>query len=268
MPIRNLSANDAKKPLYSMRPGSRIDMSKNNQFSRPSTKQTRQINSEMEQALHPAKLAQKKIITRLIQVGIGVVLSTIFIVALGYFGILGNLVSVFRSRVSQKGGMVVTSEFTKANVLLNGKQIGTTPLQLTALDPGEYTVEIVSTEDTAFFKPLKLTNVKVYSGNSAIIKAQIGPTEDTSSYVYITSKDKAATDFQFVITSVPEGVNLKLGDTDLGKTPLTKNDIKPGSQKLTVTKAGYRPIDVELEVNQSKSVEVTVKLYKYILNIP
>lgn len=268
MPVKYLNDNKDNKPVEQPKQtGFSFFMKSKARENLPKPKSQLVYNSEIEKELNPQKVATRERTNAILKfLGIlGFVL--ILIVLANVFGINERINTLLTAQISKKGAIVVTTEFTKAEVFLNEKSIGTTPLEANALVPGEYKLTIkVSDNTNEFFAPLVIP-INVFGGNTTVVKAQPGPTEESSSYVVITSQDRGSSPFNFIATSLPNSVGLYLEEQKLGETPFTKSDFENGTKKLRLTREGYRDVEVEIDANGNRLTTVSVKLYKYVIKL-
>jgi len=64
-----------------------------------------------------------------------------------------------------------------------------------------------------------------------------------------------------VVTSVPEGVDVRLSGRNLGTTPLSADDIAPGNYVVTMKKDGYESTSlmVDLEAGETEALDITLQ---------
>ncbi len=64
------------------------------------------------------------------------------------------------------------------------------------------------------------------------------------------------------IATTPPGASADLDGKDLGKTPLTADNLPAGEHKLTVTMDGFKPLSHALSVRRQKTTELNLSLQK------
>jgi hypothetical protein len=69
---------------------------------------------------------------------------------------------------ARTGSLVIESRPTGATIILNGRQVGTTPMTIDDLEPGTYTVQL----QLADFRPIR-TTVRVVAGARARAAASL-----------------------------------------------------------------------------------------------
>lgn len=222
---------------------------------------------EIEKELYPEKVArrnQAQSAFRAMLIVFGIIILLVLANITGIFTIITNAV---QSRVSPRGALVVTSEFLKTEVYLGDKKLGDTPLEVNSVIAGEYTLTLKAIENkNNFFIPLEIPII-VNPSNTTVVKAQLGPTRDTSSYIVVSAADKtSASPFKLLVSSSPGDSKITIDGQDIGKTPTSQATIANGAKKIVISKEGFRDSEIELNIDELKVVTVTARLYKYVLD--
>lgn len=129
----------------------------------------------------------------------------------------------------------------KADVLLDGKKIGTTPFQSSTLPIGDHKLEIIIPNSKI---PKWKTNTTLSASTLSTIDLDLVSSEDFSSgeSIYFRPGDKGAT-----ILTTPEGATILVNNKNVGNSP--KNlQLETGMQTLTIKKEGYLPREVPITV--------------------
>lgn len=273
MPVKYLSENslnrnsDAKKPDKSKSPFAFISaMFQRKPQSTVSKSSVSSYQPEIEKELYPAKVANRQRVqgfARGMIVIAGIIVLLILANITGAFSLITNAI---QSQVSPRGALVVTSEFLKSEVYLGDRKLGETPLEVNSIVTGEYTLTLRAVDNkNDFFIPLEIP-ITVNPSNTTVVKAQIGPTRDTSSYITVASTDAtSASPFKLLVSSVPGDSRIVLDGQEIGYTPLSQAEITNGTKKIVISKEGHRDIEIELNIDEAKVITVTSRLYKYVL---
>jgi len=136
---------------------------------------------------------------------------TLKVTAKGYTG-QEQVISIPIEGQPTTGGVVLESEPSGAKVLLSGKAVGTTPLELKELAPGEYLFDLVTATHRGQAK------VSVQAGQVQRVKVQL-------------SKLRAS----LRVVSRPAGAKVFLGEEFRGYTPLELEDLPVGSFRLRLS---------------------------------
>ena len=118
---------------------------------------------------------------------------------------------------------------SNGTVLLDGQQVGTTPLVLTKVTPGTHTIVI------------QLSGWENWTGTATAIKG---------STTQIIANLKHGV-YALAITSTPAGATVSLDGANKGVTPLTITGLKPRNYEVIVTLKGYAPISRTVDLSDS-----------------
>ena len=127
------------------------------------------------------------------------------------------------------GTLEIRSDVSGADVLLNGKRVGTTPYKASDLTPGKYSVKVEKAGYTSFEKRVDL-------GSKQLV---------------VRAKLVAAFATLRVEANVP-GAKVLLDGEERGTTPLELSNVSPGRHELAVSADGYETRTETLEVESGK----------------
>jgi hypothetical protein len=116
-----------------------------------------------------------------------------------------------------RGSIRVTSDPSGASVLMDGKKIGVTPLDLADIGPGQKKITV----EQNGYKPVTQT-ASVKSGQQTQLDIRL---EALSCVINISSD--------------PSGAEVYVDDTQSGITPIELKNISAGSHRLVIKKNGY-----------------------------
>ncbi|MFA5332711.1 MAG: PEGA domain-containing protein [Methanoregula sp.] len=159
-------------------------------------------------------------------------------VSLGTPGISATIGSSVTPAVP--GSMNILSLPDNASVTVNGKYQGSTPLTVTSLDPGAYTVNI-----SRFDYEMLSTKAVVKSAEITEVSAKLVPKTGT-----------------LVINTTPTGANITLDGTPAGSSPVTLNSISAGNHTVNATLEGYLPVQEPVKVIADQTTTSEIELYK------
>ena len=132
----------------------------------------------------------------------------------------------------------ISSVPERADVLVNGRQVGKTPLTIQLL-AGTYDLQI----RTAGFKPWEET---------LAVKAN-QPQE-------LTDVPLEPADGVLVLRTNPSGANITIGNAYLGQTPLNVPLSKDVKHVIQISKSGYEPVSRTVRIPAAEKKEMTVNL--------
>lgn len=140
------------------------------------------------------------------------------------------------------GNLQVLSNVDGAKVYLDGKLMGTVPVQIKAIKPGEHVVEVKAKGYIT-----KEHRVKVQQGSAEVLKLDLQPEASES-------KDGTLK----VVSPVPEA-DVYLDGASLGKVPQTKN-IPPGEHFVVVKKSGFKDFQIKVIIDSGQTKTITADL--------
>ncbi len=136
-----------------------------------------------------------------------------------------------------KGALQVTSS-VPARVMLNGKNIGTTPIckceQADRIDSGTYTLELIPEGNFEKFT----TKVKVGRGVLTAVDRTFLPGSYASSYI-LTLEKISGNNPQLFISSLPSGALVAIDGNETGATPNLVTEISSSEHEIELQKGGY-----------------------------
>ena len=179
-----------------------------------------------------------------------------FVIALLIFGLVVYLLG----QRPEKGALQVTSS-VKAQVLINGKLFGETPLCLCEakdmLNTGEYTIRLVPKEGN--FEPFqrKITiNPKVLT----VVDRSFSQTALSQASVISLSKIEDNKDAQISVISFPTDSQVYLDSDLVGQSPVLLKNITESDHEIKVVRQGYKDKSVRIRTVLWYKLEAIVYL--------
>jgi hypothetical protein len=136
------------------------------------------------------------------------------------------------------GALYVSSDPAKAEVYLDGKFMGLTPLKLDEVEVGGHRIELFKDG----FDRLQ-DEVMIESAETTVYRALLGG--------------------RIEVSSVPDGAEVILNGQKIGLTPVKSQQLPPGSYAVLIRKPGFRDIWEEVTVSTGKTVELIGRLRPY-----
>jgi hypothetical protein len=153
------------------------------------------------------------------------------------------------------GDLEVLSSPSGAAVYVDTDYQGSTspgsPLDVLALSPGTHTVV------------LKKSGYQDYT-TTANIRA--GQTAQVS--VTLVPSGQPPTTASVQISSDPSGAEVLINNAYVGVTPLTAQNVQPGSSTVTITLAGYNPYSSTLQISAGQALQVNAALSPVATPVP
>lgn len=179
-----------------------------------------------------------------------------FLIALLIFGLVVYLLG----QRPEKGALQVTSS-VKAQVLINGKSFGDTPLCLCEakdmLSTGEYTVRVIPKEGN--FEPFqrKITiNPKVLT----VVDRSFSQTALSQASVISLSKIEDSKDAQISVISFPADSQVYLDSELVGQSPVLLKNVTESDHEVKVVRQGYKDKTVRIRTVLGYKLEAVVYL--------
>ncbi len=144
--------------------------------------------------------------------------------------VIAGAAAAFLLLQQRTASLNVRSFPSNGTVLLDGVQVGTTPLVLTKVAPGTHTIQI------------RLSGWKDWNGTAIAVKG-------TTTQVIANLEHSI---YALGITSTPPGATVTVDGAVKGVTPLTVTGLKPRNYSLVVSLKGYAPISRTVDLSDSE----------------
>lgn len=165
----------------------------------------------------------------------------------GYF-ILKNFKSL-----PQKASLLIETPYATAEIFLNDESKGPTPFQDDNLSAGEYTLKLVSGEQTY------QTKITLTGGTQTTLKREFGPSGAFSSSDLLWF-EKTPRSTAVSITSEPDGAQIKMDGKSVGETPVIVENVESGSHDLSISFDGFETKKLNIKVGEGFSLRISSKL--------
>ena len=150
-----------------------------------------------------------------------------------------TLVSI-KPKPPSVGKLVLVSTPSSAKVYLNNTYKGTTPLTIDQLKPGDYQLKLSKDGYQDWSKKVTVVTSKT----------------NTLSVSLIAIPKPAPIYGQLSIDSTPSA-QVCLNDQVKGSTPLTLDNLNPGTYQLKLTKEGYQDFQKEVQIKAGETTQIT-----------
>ena len=159
------------------------------------------------------------------------------------------------ARPATRGSIAVSAAPLQANVYLDGKRNGLTPRNLKDLPLGSHTIRVTRSgyppqEQTVVLTAEEPTARLDFAlrGGSAAAAPGAAPAPAFKSVLTV------------LIESTPPGARIRIDGRDLAVTPLTVRQMRPGTHKIELRLAGYRPWSSSITVAAGDDRRITASL--------
>lgn len=162
--------------------------------------------------------------------------------------------------VKAKPASLKVDSLPPSTVYLDGEQLGNTPFEETGFTPGDYVLKLVpqSGEFPSWEKQIQLVSATLtsveyqFSENEEKVSSQILSLEP------IADKNKAA----LSISSIPDGVIVKVDGKTKGFSPLSLEDIGSGEHTITFSAPGFQEKQLKARATTGYQLILSVQLAK------
>lgn len=162
------------------------------------------------------------------------------------------------------GGLKVTSS-VPADVYIDSKNAGTTPLSKSPLDVKKYSVKVVP--QSASMAPYE-TQVKIFSGFETTIDWTFGATKDDSSgFVFELEGAHKRDAVELEIITSPDNVPVTINNENKGFSPLVLDSLPEGDYQLGLQAPGFLPVTRGIRLLKGKRLLITAKLARKPLEV-
>src|SRR3989344_1962956 len=188
-----------------------------------------------------------------------VYLSSIIIYLLAILGIAFIVyfgTDVIKNIGNLKGKSVfqTLSQYQDAEVLVNGKSLGTTPYESNDITAGENKITVKT--PTRQYD----TTINFLSNTQVVVNRDLGVTEMFSSGQNFWI-EKSSSGTVLSITSDPSNVSIYIDESEIGKTPFSNNTLTPGEYDLRLESPGYETQIGRIKIQKDYNLNVAIKLF-------
>ncbi|HVX92758.1 MAG TPA: PEGA domain-containing protein [Candidatus Dojkabacteria bacterium] len=173
-----------------------------------------------------------------------------------------NSIPIFRDLYNNTT-LTVNSNNGKAEVFIGDKKYGETPVSISDLQPGQYTVTIKRISDKADLYSERNIEVDLQKNTEAIINIEVGPDNTNYGYVlyYTQSPEKNSQKGYLTVNSSLADTTAFVDGAYLNALPINAQFLKPKSYTLKVTKDGYQDLEVPIVVRGGYNLNVNAYLF-------
>ena len=202
----------------------------------------------------------KKTKTALIIIGSVLVLSLIFYFVpfntlLSKLPVIKNIYNNTTLSINTKGG--------EANVNIDGKDYGSTPLEIKDLPSGEYTIVLSKISESENFYQNHSFDIYLTQNTESRIDIEIGPNSLVyGSILYYTSIPKNSSNTGLLtVTSSPLDAEITLDGEKLGNTPLSGYQLTQGQYTVKISKEGYEEVKTPVIIREGYHLNIKSFLF-------
>jgi len=198
-----------------------------------------------------------------------IVISSVLILSVLYFflpteKILQRL--PFISEIYNNTSLTISSKKGKAEVKINNKNYGETPVSIDNLPEGSYTVELNKISAEENFYETSSFQVELFRNTESLIEIEIAPKGLQSGYVMYYTKSPGTTKEKGHITlaASPSISNIYLDDEFFSSNPANAVELKTREYQIRVSADGYEEIRFPVIIREGYNLNIR----SYLLPIP
>jgi len=152
----------------------------------------------------------------------------------------GDTIQIFAQLEPVTTRIVINSTPSGADVYLNDKVVGKTPLDLKDIEEGEYKLKVVLPQYTPYEENITVEKGKTIKEDIALVKAQ----------TFLS------------ITSNPAGAKVFIDNIEKGITPYEDVNINVGTHKVRLELDGYLTYETDIVIEKNKPSNLNINLFK------
>ncbi len=164
------------------------------------------------------------------------------------------------SPYAETGSVLIRSTPADADVLVNGKPRGKTPLALRDLAFGSYTIRVARDGYVAEERTLQLTARRPATSTTINLRAAARPTNRIVPGLPAKAGDASVTAGGLNVQSRPAGARVFVNDRLAGSTPIAIPGLPAGPATVRIEMDGYRVWTTKVHVNAGEQTRVAASL--------
>lgn len=180
--------------------------------------------------------------------------------------ILGGL--PFIKDLYNNTSITVNSKNGKAEVIINGKNHGETPIELTGLAQGQYEIELKRVSENIDFYKTRSYKIDLPRNTEAVIDLEIGPADSTSGYILYYTKSPATNDSGYItVQNTPEDASIFLDGEFMAKAPVNAYSLKQNDYQVKISAVGYEDLTFPIVIREGYNLNVRAYQFPIPINI-
>ncbi|PKN02480.1 hypothetical protein CVU76_00355 [Candidatus Dojkabacteria bacterium HGW-Dojkabacteria-1] len=158
----------------------------------------------------------------------------------------------------QNTTLEITVPYGKANVKINGKEYGETPLNIQSLVAGEYEVELnkISTQE-GYYKPHTF-KVILTKNSTSRINLEIGPDDVMHGTILYYQEDKTYTPNKgkLTITTNSQDARVFMNSEFLKSAPITNLELNEGEYEISLQSEEYENLTLPIVIRAGYTLNI------------
>ncbi|MEK7595294.1 MAG: PEGA domain-containing protein [Patescibacteria group bacterium] len=161
-----------------------------------------------------------------------------------------------KDKLFGQSGISVETPKEEAQVYLDGKELGKTPLSLQTVKPGSHAVKVQKADGSgSAFE----ANLKFVPFSTVVITQDLGISNTFSSgqVFWFDPKDLSS---KINIVSEPSQATVYVDDTEVGKTPYSSSVLSDGGYDIKLIKDGFESQTARIKIQKDTKLNASFKL--------
>ena len=183
-----------------------------------------------------------------------ILMIVLALVGLGLLLYFGRGVLQGLGNLGGKSGLSVTTHNGSSEVYINNNLVGTTPLEIKTVKPGENKVTLKSGS-----KRYESTFTFIPNWHVVVIR-DLG-TSDVFSSGQNTWMEQSAEGSMLSVISEPAGASVYIDSTEIGKTPYSSTQLTEGEYDLRISYPGYEEESGRVKISKGHKLNISAKLF-------
>lgn len=167
------------------------------------------------------------------------------------------------SELYNNTSLTVNTPEGKATIKINGEDYGESPLSVTDLAQGSYTVSLERITDSEGFYKVHEFLIELTRSTEAVINMEVGPSDSKAGYIlYYTQTPSSKEDQGFAtFSSYPSQSSIYLDEEFLTKSDLDSRQLSAKDYQVKITANGYEDLAFPIIVRNGYNLNIQTYLF-------
>lgn len=164
--------------------------------------------------------------------------------------------------------ITITTKNSKAQVFIDSKDYGETPVTISDLPPSEYTIRLKRITETEDAYEDRFIQIDLERNTEAVIEMEVGPENISAGYVLYYTKSPVSNDKGYLsINSDPNDATVYIDGEYADKAPINAYIANPKSYTLKLVRNGYENLEFPVIVRAGYNLNIKTFLFPIPINI-
>jgi PKD repeat protein len=173
----------------------------------------------------------------------------------------GSIGSTIPTSSGSIGSLQISTNPSGATIILDGRNKGNTPATFSDLSTGSHKINFTKSGYWDFSQDITVAAGKTTPVNVNLV-ARLQPSPSPTGSIPIPTPYQPGSGGSIIITSNPSGANVYLDGKTSGTTPLTLQNVNPGTHTILLTMQGYTDASRTVDVAEGAQDQISVDMIK------